>query len=410
MRSITVLLAVAVLLGPAVGAAQQVPATMTLEEALEIALERNPAYRRAVAQADASGARVRAGVGAFFPDLRGSVSFNGSSRTQVTGQDDFGQPRRLEDPLTFRSSSASQTLSSSVTLFDGLQNLNSLRAARASGRAASAGVDLQEASIVALVSRQFYTALQAKRLIAVEERLLDVSRRQLEATERLFRVAARTEVDVLGAEVQVAQQEQELERARGDARKALLLLAEQIGLDEPIEFDVVGELPTPFDPTILDANELVARARSNSPRVARAEAEAARAGFDASAARGRRWPTISANANFTRAASVQSYDAFFDFNPLDRWFGFGLSVSVPLFTGFQTSQAIAQATASERVAQEDLREQRLQLEREVRSAFIDLVSTYRQAQLAERAVDISRRRLTMAQEQYQLGTIGFTDF
>ena len=177
----------------------QVPAQLTLEDALSIARARNPAYLRAVALADASGTEVRAGFGAFLPSLSANLSWSGNSRTIITGEDDFGQPVRLPDPLTFRSSAASQSVSSSLVLFDGLQNFNSWRAARAGASAAVEGVSYQAAAIDAEVSRRFYTALQARRLIEVEEQLLSVSRQQLDATERLFRVAARTEVDVLGA-------------------------------------------------------------------------------------------------------------------------------------------------------------------------------------------------------------------
>ncbi len=388
----------------------QVPAQLTLEDALSIARARNPAYLRAMALADASGTEVRAGFGAFLPSLSGNLSWSGNSRTIITGEDDFGQPVRLPDPLTFRSSSASQSLSSSLVVFDGLQTFNSWRAARAGADAASEGVLYQAAAVDAEVTRRFYTALQARGLIEVEEQLLSVSRQQLDATERLFRVAARTEVDVLGAQVQVAQQEQELERARGDARKAVLRLAEQMGLDEGAQFEVIGELPPPFDPGQLSQDSLLARAALQSPRIGQAAANAAEAQFSAQAARGRRWPSVNARASFGRGVSLSSYDALFDFNPQDRSFGFGIDVQVPLFTGFQTSLAIAQASAQAEVADENLREARLFLERDVRSAYIDLGTAYRRLELAQRAVDFSRRRLTMAQQQYQLGTIGFTEF
>jgi outer membrane protein len=390
--------------------AAQVPSQLSLEEALAIARTRNPAYLRAIAQSDASGADVRAGFGGFLPDLSASLSWSGNSRTIITGEDDFGQPVRLPDPLTFRSSSAFQSVSSSLVLFDGLRTLNSWRAARAGADAAAAGVAYEAAAVRAEVERRFYSALQARRLIEVEEQLLEISRQQLDATQRLFRVAARTEVDVLGAQVQVSQQEQELARARGEARKAVLSLAEQIGLEQDADFEVVGELPTPFDPSNLDQDSLLARSIGQNPRLGRAAADAAQASFSASAARGRRWPTVSARASFGRNVSLSSYDAVFQLNPQDRSFGFGVDVQIPLFTRFQTSLAVAQAVAQERIAAETLREAELLLDRDVRSAFIDLQTAHRRLQLAQQAVDFSRRRLTMAQQQYQLGTIGFTEF
>lgn len=410
MRARTVLVVAALVGGASMAQSQEPQRLMTLGDALDLARRNSPAYLRASARAEASGAEVRAGLGSFLPSLTGSLSWSGNSRTIVTGEDDFGQPVALPDPLTFRSSSASQGVSTGITLFDGLANFSNYRAAKASAAAAYANVDLADVTLTAEVERRFYTALQAQRLIDVEEQLLEVSRRQLDATERLFRVAARTEVDVLGAQVQVAQQEQALEQARGDARKAALRLAEFIGLEETEAFRVSGELPSTVDRSSLDADELVAQALALNPRIRAAEADAAQANFAASAAAGGRWPTVTARASFGRAVSLSSYDALFDLDPRDRSFGFGIDVQIPLFTRFQTSLAIAQARANARVAEENLREQRLALERDVRSAYIDLATAERRLELAERAVDLGRRRLTMAQEQYQLGTIGFTDF
>ncbi len=407
-RALLLAAGAALLAGPA--AAQALPDTLTLDVALALAQEHNPSLRRAVVQADASGADVRAGFGAFLPTLNANLSFSGSRRTQVTGEDDAGRPVELPDPFTFRSSSSTQSLTGSWTLFNGFENINNYNAARAGADATSAGVDLAVTAVAAEVARRFYSALQAQRLIEVEEALLDVSRRQLDATERLFRVAARTEVDVLGAQVQLAQQEQALERARGDSRKARVSLAEQIGVDDWSAFEVAGEWPEALDPSVLRIDSLVGVAMERNPRITQREAEAAGAGYTATATKGRRWPVLSASGSVGRNEGQQSYGAVFDFNPQNSSLGFGLMLSWPLFTGFQTSQAITRASANAEVARETLREERLRLEREVRNANTDLVTAYRRLVLAERSVELSRRRLVMAQEQYELGTIGFTDF
>lgn len=401
---------VLVLLCTSWAGAQQVQGRLTLEDALRLARERNPSYRSAVARVDATGADVRAGWGAFLPSVSGGLSFSGFSTTRVTGEDDFGQPRELPDPITFQSSSASQFVQGELTVFDGLRNMNTLRAASAGSRAAEARMDAEALRLDAEVSRRFYDALRARQRMAIEERLLVARRDELDATRRLFQMAGRTQVDVLGAEIEVARQEQQLEAAQGEARKALLALAEVIGWEgeAPQELEPAGEFPVPFDPATLDMEVLVSRAVEAHPQIAAALAVAAQASFSARAARGTRWPTLSAQAGFSRGITLSSYEALFDFNPRNRSFGFGLSLQVPLFTRFRTSQSIAQATLQEQVAQEDLRQERLALERHVRSALIDLGNAYRTVQLAERSAELGRRRAEMAREQYRLATIDFT--
>ena len=402
------LVAAGLLIAATVGA--QEPTVMTLERALELAREYNPAYRRALVQADASDAGVRAGFGAFLPSLNANLNWNGSRNTTQFGEDDFGRPIVGDSSVTFESSSASQGVSSSIVLFDGLQNLNNYRAAKASANVADAAVAQQGIAIEAEVARRFFSALQARRQIDVEQQLLSVSRQQLDATQRLFRVAARSEVDVLGAQAQLAQQEQQLAQAEGDARRADLLLAEQIGIEDGAGFELSGALPSPFDPTVLQVDSLVAFGFERSPVLMQARARTAQARFSAGAAKGRYWPTISANANFSRSESNRGLDTFFDINPKNRGLGFGLSVQIPIFNRFSTYSAVAQAAAQARIAEEDLRESELRVERSIRSAYIDLATAHRRLVLAQQAVDFGRRRLTMAQEQYQLGTIDFTNF
>jgi outer membrane protein len=411
---------IAALLGPAavvlgslqfpIGiAAQEISRQLTLQDALALAREWNPAYRRSVAQADASGADVLAAKGRFLPNLNASVDFTGTRSTVATGQDDFGGNIELPESRTIERSYSYQGLSSQVTLFDGFQNLNALRSARASANAAEWGVDAQETILEAEVKRLFYTAIRNRELIAIEERLLDARMDELDATERLFRVAAREQVDVLGAQVEVARQEQNLEGARGEARKSLLMLAEVIGLDTDVEFEVVGDLPAVFDPNELDRAALVERFLATNPRLQQADASAAQADYAASQARGLRWPTLSAGAAFSRSVGQDGYGGMFELNPQDNALRFDISVSLPIFTRFSTTQSIAQADANRETSHENAREIRLQLVREVRSALIDVQNSHRQLQLAERSAELGRQRLAMAQEQYQLGSRSFTE-
>lgn len=381
--------------------------TVTLEEALRLARQHNPDYRKAETDANAAGLAATAGRLWFLPNINASLDFNLGSNTNVTGTDIDGRPIPLPDPVTFQSSSASQRLSASMTLFDGLRNVRNGRAAAARADATDATFRAAVLQVEASVTRQFLAALRQQRLIQVEERLLASQRDQLAATERLFRTAGANQVDVLGAQVAVAQQEQALANQQGEAQKAGLELARVLGLDEISALVPVGDAPEAFDPTALDVRALVARAEGENPRIRQLEANAQAANLEAGAAYGARWPTITASAGFTRSLSLPNYTAFGELNPQNRAFGFGLAVQLPIFTRFQTSANIAGANARADNADEDLRAGRLQLETSVRSAVVDLRNAYQSVVLANRSADLSRTRLELAQEQYRLGAIQY---
>ncbi len=386
-----------------------VPARLTLEDAIAIARERNPEYRQAVNTARAQGAQVRAGWGAFLPTASVDMSFFGSDSRTVTGQDDFGRPVELPQAIDFKGSSSSQSVSTSLTVFDGLANLSSLRAARASRDAAEAVRWSTRDRLDAETTRRFYDALRSEQLIALEERLLASAREQRDNTQRLFRVASATQEDVLGAEADVAGAELQLDRARGDAAKSILGLREYLGITEPIAFVAVGELPPVWDPSVLQVDSLVADALAAHPRLRQLDAAADAAHLRASAARGSRWPSIQVGVSYSRSTNLASYEALFDFAPKNRTFRFNLSLSYPLFTGFRTSARVAQADADARNAEESLRAGRLQVERDARAALIDVQNARRALALAERASDLSNQRLELARERYAIGAITFAN-
>lgn len=389
--------------------AQQVPARLTLSDALSIARERNPEYRQALNQVNAAGAQVRAGFGRFLPNLSASMGWGLSSSRAVTGEDDYGEPKSLDVARDFKRSSASQTVSANVTLFDGFGNVNAYRASQANAAAVDAAAELTLRRIEAEAIRRFYEAMRTTRLIAVEERLLASAREQMTNTERLFRTVGARREDVLGAQTDVANQELQLARAVGDAEKARLDLKEQLGITEDVDFTVEGELPDVFDPAALDAGSLLTRAYAASPDIRRLEASADAAHLTATAARGERWPSISMGASFNRSMGLSSYNAVFEFNPQNRFFGLSLNVSFPIFRGFQTSAQIAQAEVAARNAEEAVRAGRLTVERTVRSAYIDLDNAHRALALAEQVAELSRERLQLARERYALAALQFTN-
>jgi outer membrane protein len=415
MRGAAVVMAAAAtgaaVLAPRLAAQERtpIPAQLTLTDAIAIARERNPEYLQAVNTYRAQGAQVRAGWGAFLPSLSLRLATSGYDQRTVTGQDTVGRPIPISPAVTFQQSSSSQSLSAGVTLFDGLRNLHSLRAARANQDAADAARWATRSRVDAETTRRFYEALRTSQLIALEERLLASSREQRDNTDRLFRAAAANQEDVLGAEADVANAELQLARAKGDADKAVLSLREQMGITEPVAFQVVGELPEAWDPSALDADSLVAMALAAHPQVERLREAAAAAQLRASSARGGRWPTISIGAALSRSIGLQSYQALFDLNPKNRTLSFSMNVDFPLFTGFQTSAQVAAAQADADNADEALRQGELALEADVRGGVIDVQNAHQALNLAERASGYSSERLRLARERYAIGAISFAN-
>jgi len=389
---------------------QQAPALLTLQDAIRVARQYGPDYRKVSNDLDVASAQVRQSWGAFMPSLSASLGFNGNSSTRVTGDNDYGQPVRLADPITYQGSSANQSVSLGFTLFDGGRMFRQLSAARAGERQAEATVNATVASLDATVTRTFYDAVRRDMLAEVERNNLEAARSRLQNTEDRFRLAVASQVDLLEARRSVINAEQSLLTAETEARKARLALRQVIGLESDVEFDLADEQPAVFDPSALAADALVERARSVSPTVRQNEAALAAARSQAGAARGSRWPSITGNFGYSRSTSQTGYGAIGEFNPLNHGYGFGLSISLPLFTRFQTSSQIANAEATAEDRAQDLRSARLSIERDVRTGLADLEQAYRRLRANEEIATISAQQVSLAEEQLRAGSLTFLQF
>ena len=396
-----------VLFAGAAAAQQEIPA-LTLEDAFRIAGERNPGFRSAQLDIRDAEAGVMSSYGSFLPNLNASLGWNASRSTTTIGEDDFGGV--IEDQSrTVISSNASQGLSTGVTLFDGFRNLNNLRAAKSGVAVAEARVAIEELNLRAAVAQAFYRALVALEQVVVERQLLASAAGDLERQQRRFGIASATQVDVLTAELTVADREQSLETAINEATKRRLEVLQQLGtLGEITDFEPVGALPEVFDPAVYVAGELVALALQVHPSTAQAQASLAQSESQLSAAKGQRLPQISANGSFSRSAGTNGYSQLFDFNPnSSHGFNFGVSISLPIFQRFTISQSTANAGAAVDRAQERTWEIQLAVEQQVRSALIDLTNAFATYEIRVRARDIATRRVQMAQEQLLLGAISY---
>ncbi len=392
------------------GVQAQEGTVLTLDDALARAREHNPDYRMAQNEMELSATGKREAWGAFLPNLSISMSSGLSFDRQLVSTDFFGNP--IENPVTewLTNSSSSQYVGGSLVLFQGGQRFSELSAQGADARVRAATAAIRLRSVRGEVVRAYGQAQAQRALLDVEEGLLDARRADLELTRRMFDLAGATRVEILAAELNVQRQEQQIQQRRALLQQTLLTLGRVIGDEALTEFSVSPQLPEPFDPSGLDPDELVDGALTSSPTLLQQRAQVEKGEAQARSARGSRWPTVTMNFGFNQRIYAQEKGALFDLWPDQGRFGStSLSFSIPLFSRFQNSARIAEAQVGLDNAKETLRKSRLQLEEEVRSRLIALKTAYQGYRIALRSREIAQERLSLAQDQFRLGSRTFTE-
>ena len=375
-----------------------------------MARQNNPLLRQAVNELELTPAGMRAAWGAFLPDISLNMGTGVSLNRRLQAEDFFGNPIANPNVEWVTTSSSNQGLTAGLTLFEGGRRLHQRGAEHARGIARERRVEAALTETYARVANNFYETIRQSDLLELEMAILEGKRLDLESTRRLFELAVGTRVDVLAAELQVQQQERAVRLAENEHAKALLGLHAEIALADPGEFTTRGTLPVPFDPEAVDEEALMSRALEQSPRLrqTRAELDVGRASL--SAVRSARWPTLRLSTGFYQSAHGLEYAAALrPYSNDSRYASAGLSVSLPVFTGFSAERDITDAQVQLANAEQGVRQARLEIERDVRSRLIDLRGAWDSYRLAERSSEIAEERLRLAREGYRLTTITFSD-
>jgi outer membrane protein len=388
---------------------------ITLDEAIRIALDNNISLLQArnnLARNDASVLRAQ---GDFLPN----INLN-SNATRQTGQQ-FNQAREIPRLEDFTTNSINAQLSGSLILFNGLQNINNLRAARNDRLSAQDEFQRGRENVIFNTASAYLQVLLDKELIKIARENLEASTRQLEQITAQVEVGMRPIVDQFNQEAIVANNELEVINRENNLNLNTTRLIAILQIDPLGDYDFIA-------PDVSDANlvpksfnleQLVETALMNRRDLSGQEFRIMAARYNLQSARGNYLPTINMNASISSNYSDQYRDLSFDDpnNPVRVPFGFadqffdrrinraiGFNMQFPIFTRFANR-------TNEQFRRIDLKNAELQLESlrsdvflDVRQAYNDYAAISQQLQATEKALIAAEKAYETEQERYRVGS------
>lgn len=375
----------------------QTPRTVTFDEAVSIALRQNTAVRQAANAASLGSAAVQQQKLQFLPNL----SLN------VAGANDVGRNfNQTEGQITTQSTQSLSTgVASSVTLFDGLKNVASLRQAQLGETAGERDLTRARQTAVFGVASSFLSIVTGQAQLAVQEQNL--------ATQQALEAQIRKLVDAGTRPISdLYQQQATVAAARSsvvDARRALELakvdVIQALQLDPTAAYDfvppTVNASAAAGDSLDLAALTAVALERRVDLDAQAARADAAAQGVKAAAAS--RWPTLQLQAGYNTGFNTANALSFADQIDQRRGGSLSLGVSIPLFDRGSASVATQRAQIAEDDARLALQAQRQAVALQVRRAVLDYRAAQERLAAAEAQRKAAEQAATVSQQRYQLG-------
>lgn len=368
---------------PSNAPAAETPAPLSLADCIRIALQQHPAARvadRGTAAAAAAWRQTRAGL---YPQVTFGSSY---TRFQSTRQGyTVGSPGASENRET--------SLQLSQLVWD--SGLTSSRIRQSQARLQQAQwEEIETAQSLAFnVARNFYNVLRSRALVRLNEAIVERAERDVDLARTTVEVGTGAPIDILRAQVPLANARVDLIAARKQAEKDLEALKNAMGLPGTAPLEVAAG-PFPAEPS-LSLEECRSRAYAQRPELRRLEAALAASREGLRAARIQQQPQLSVNGNYE--------DFLYSSRDVEREWSAGAVLSAPLFDGGRTKAAVRAAQANLEAARAQQEQMRQSVDLEVSQAYLDLESARERRQAAQLSVELAQQNLAANQDRYREG-------
>jgi len=364
---------------------------LSFPAAVDFALCTNPATRGAWAAARAQAAALGGAKSAWYPSLSatGSESRTSGDHVDATGQN-----------VNSSQTTGDVALNLNWVLYDFGGRSGRIDSARRLYEAAGATANSVVQQTVRSVVQGYYGVVAADANLAAATTTEQATAKSLEIARTLQEGGVGTQADVLQA--QTAHDEAVLTRVQAEAttKSARGTLNVTLGLnaDRPLQLEA-DPVPTQVPALSARMADLMAEAMRQRPDLAAAQARRDAAAADVRVARAQGLPSISVGAQHS---FIDTTDL-----PHQNFNQFGVTVTVPIFTGFSTVYGVRQAkeTLAEREAGTE--QARLNVSLDVWNAYYGMDSANQQltatAALLKTADD--NQQVALGRYQSGVGTI-----
>lgn len=379
------------LMAPA-GMRAQERVSLTLDEAIEIALSESPVIRMADKEIEKTGYAKKGTYAALYPQIDASASYQRTIKKQVMYMGGFDGGIEIGTDNNWNGGFGASMPIVNVGLWKSLK-ISAMDVEMAVEKARGSRIDMIEQ-----VSNAFYAVLLAEDNHKVYKEIYDNARSNYDNVKQKFDVGRVSEYDLISAGVTVSNAEPAMYDAENNVRIALWQLKALMGIDLDTEIECADSLGN-YRKTMTGA----AVDLSVDGNSALAQLEIQRRQLDKSleATKAADYPTLGLTANY----QWSSMDNTFRFRKY-RWIPYSvaaISLNIPIFAGGKRRSDIRQVEKNI----ESLALRRENTERELQVEMLQQTSRMqtciRQFDAASSSVEEAQRGYDIAVRRYEVG-------
>ncbi|HCF30402.1 MAG TPA: transporter [Cyanobacteria bacterium UBA11049] len=379
---------------------------ITLGQALELARRNNRELQTALLTLERSQQAVREAQAALLPDATLTTNLARSGQNGL-----FGEPRPQTPQLqqlgidtnqNGDTTNFSATAQLTYDLYTSGSRQSAIRAAEEQQRSDELDVERLSEEIRLNVSTEYFDLQQADEQVRINQAAVRNAQASLRDALAQERAGVGTRFDVLRAQVNLANAEQDLTNSISQQRIARRRLAVRLSLSQAVDISAADpvQLAGLWNQTLENS---IVLAYQNRPELQQQLAQR-----NASEQR-RRQALATLGPQVSLVGSYGLQDEFSDAENTRDNYSLGVRASLNLFDGGAARARAAQQRANIRIAETQFAEQRNQIRFQVEQAYSNLQANLDNVQTSSAALNQAREALRLARLRFQAGVGTQTD-
>ena len=376
----------------------------TLAECIQYARENNLSVKQQTLNISQVQNQLEQSKWALAPSLSASSGYNFSWGRSVNQQD----LTIIENQL---SQSGSFSLGASVTLFDGLQNTNTIKRNQTQLEISEQEVELLKNDLSLNIAQYFLQVILAKEMLETARLSHQSVSEQVERTRKLVDAGNLAHSNLLELEAQLAAEQVQIINAENNLRTTQLDLMQALDLSTETDFQIAHPQISIEEKVFsgADVDRLYTQSQS-LPQIIVATHTVQLREYQLAIAKGQRYPSLSLSAGVGTNYNPDLAESFFHQLDNRRSPYVGFSLRIPIFSNMSIKTNISNAKLAVNMSQIEMKNRQQVLYKQIQQANNNAISSFQRYQATEQNVKAIQESFRYVQQRFDLGMLNGTDY
>ncbi|MBN2349709.1 MAG: TolC family protein [Bacteroidales bacterium] len=383
----------------------------TIEQCIEYALQNNIQIKRQELATEVSAKDLQQSKYQILPDLNGSIEHQFSSGRSLNTETYEWEMSDKEQ--------GSLGIGSSLNIFNGLQNYNTIQRNKYNFLASKANFEKAKNDISLQIASAYLRILFDKEILNVAEQQLMVVNQQVERTSKLVEVGNVAKGELLRIKAQAANERVNKTNAENSLDISYLNLTQILDLDSAEGFEVyIPEIITPGQYEIPSVAVIYQEGLQQLPQITSAEYNVKAAEKDLAISKGMLSPRLSLSGYYTTRYTLGIMDptnilndwTFRDQLRDNQYKQVSISLDIPIFNKMAINTNIQKTRIALSDANFQLSLAQQQLYKEIQQARLDAIAALDKFESSQEAVNSNEEAYKYAEQKFNVGLFNTLEY